>query len=231
MKRQAIIALTRTSQLLDSPCNTLMTVISVTSGAPQMFMVRRNLPAQQLHPNLTTGFKLVDNQTLPNTSKLWLYQHFIIPKLSWYLTALDLTLTFVKRLQAKATKYLKKWSGLPRSANTAILFLGKSGRAGLHIPSIVTYWKQMQLVRLDILKHSADVRCCRLYDNLLQRQSTWSRKFPAAVEHACATTVVEANPTPASPQNLLTSESESRSFAETSIRPTATLDLGVRRRH
>ena len=70
----------------------------------------------------------------------------------------------------------------------------------------------MQLVRLDILKHSADVRCCRLYDNLLQRQSTWSRKFPAAVEHACATTVVEANPTPASPQNLLTSESESRSL-------------------
>ena len=93
-----------------------------------------------------------------------------------------------------------------------ILFLGKSGRAGLHITSIVTYWKQMQLVRLDILKHSADVRCCRLYDNLLQRQSTWSRKFPAAVEHACATTVVEANPTPTSPQNLLTSESESRSL-------------------
>ena len=82
----------------------------------------------------------------------------------------------------------------------------------MHITSIVTYWKQMQLVRLDILKHSADVRCCRLYDNLLQRQSTWSRKFPAAVEHACATTVVEANPTPASPQNLLTSESESRSL-------------------
>ena len=89
----------------------------------------------------------------------------------------------------------------------------------------------MQLVRLDILKHSADVRCCRLYDNLLQRQSTWSRKFPAAVEHACATTVVEANPTPTSPQNLLTSESESRSLQTHPSDRKPTLDLGVRHRH
>ena len=181
-------------------------------GRPTNVHGSEELARSTITSKLDEWLQLVDNQTLPNTSKLWLYQHFIIPKLSWYLTALDLTLTFVKRLQAKATKYLKKWSGLPRSANTASLFLGKSGRAGLHITSIVTYWKQMQLVRLDILKHSADVRCCRLYDNLLQRQSTWSRKFPAAVEHACATTVVEANPTPASPQNLLTSESESRSM-------------------
>ena len=150
-------------------------------GRPTNVHGSEELARSTITSKLDEWLQLVDNQTLPNTSKLWLYQHFIIPKLSRYLTALDLTLTFVKRLQAKATKYLKKWSGLPRSANTAILFLGKSGRAGLHITSIVTYWKQMQLVRLDILKHSADVRCCRLYDNLLQRQSTWSRKFPAAV--------------------------------------------------
>ena len=95
MKRQVIIASTRTLQLLDSPCNTLMTVISVTSDAPQMFMVWRSLPAQQLQPNLTNGFNLSTTKLYQNTSKLWLYQHFIIPKLSWYLTALDLTLTFV----------------------------------------------------------------------------------------------------------------------------------------
>ena len=54
----------------------------------------------------------------------------------------------------------------------AILFLGKSGRAGFYVTSIVTCWKQMQLVRLYILKHSADVRCCRspVYDNLLLLQ-------------------------------------------------------------
>ena len=202
-------------------------------GRPTNVHGSEKLARLTIKSKLDEWLQLVDNQTLPNTSKLWPYQHFIIPKLSWYLTALDLTLTLVKRLQAKATKYLKKWSALPRSANTAILFLamGKSGRAGLHITSIVTYWKQMQLVRLDILKHSADVRCCRLYNNLLQRQSTWSRKFPAAVEHACATTVVEANPTPASPQNLLTSESGKPLFAETSVRPKATLDLGVGHRH
>ena len=100
-------------------------------GRPTNVHGSEELARSTITSKLDEWLQLVDNQILPNTSKLWLYQHFIIPKLSWCLTALDLTLTFVKRLQAKATKYLKKWSGLPRSANTAILFLGKSGRAGL----------------------------------------------------------------------------------------------------
>ena len=55
-------------------------------------------------------------------------------------------------------------------------------------------WKQMQIVRMDLLKKSADPRCRKLYDAHVQRQSTWTKKFPPAVEHACAATVVEANP-------------------------------------
>ena len=57
----------------------------------------------------------------------------------------------------------------------------------------------MQIVRMDLLKNSADPRCRKLYDAHVQRQSTWTKKFPPAVEHACAATVVEANP-PASNQ-------------------------------
>ena len=136
----------------------------------------------------------VDALHLPSTCKLWLYQHFVVTKLCWFFTALDLSQTFVKSLQSKATKFLKSWSGLPRSANTTILFLGKSGRTGLHVTNLVTYWKQMQLVRMDILKRSADPRCNRVYDALLKRQTSWLRKYPPAVEHACATTVVDSNP-------------------------------------
>ena len=83
--------------------------------------------------------------------------------------------------------------------NTSILFWGKSGQAGLHITNLVTFWKQMQIVRMDLLKNSADPRCRKLYDAHIQRQNTWTKKFPPAVEHACAATVVEANP-PASNQ-------------------------------
>ena len=52
----------------------------------------------------------------------------------------------------------------------------------------------MQAVRLDILKNPSDPRCSRLYDRLLANQSQWSRRYPPSVEHACAATVVEANP-------------------------------------
>ena len=76
---------------------------------------------------------------LPSTCKLWLYQHFVATKLCWFFTALDLSQTFVKSLRSKATKFLKSWSGLPRSANTTILFLGKSRRTGLHVTNLVTY--------------------------------------------------------------------------------------------
>ena len=135
----------------------------------------------------------IDNLELPVTSKLWLYQHFVVSKLAWPFTSLDLSLTFVHELEAVANRFLKRWSGLPRGGNTAILHLGSSNRAGLHVKQLSTFWKQMQVVRMDILKHSADPRCRRIYDRSLASQSQWSRKYPPAVEHACASTVVEAN--------------------------------------
>ena len=42
----------------------------------------------------------VDALHLPSTCKLWLYQHFVVPKL---FTAIDLSQTFVTSLQSKAT--------------------------------------------------------------------------------------------------------------------------------
>ena len=109
----------------------------------------------------------------------------------WSLTVHDLSKNFVSKLQAMANTYLKKWAGLPRPANTAILFIGSSDRAGLRIKNLVTVWKQMQVVRMDILKLSRDDRCKLLYEAILERQTQWTRKYPPAVEHASASTVVD----------------------------------------
>ena len=104
---------------------------------------------------------VVHNGNLCGTIEAMQVQDVIVDlRPSWHSVNLhDVT---VRPTGSKVKKYLKKWSGLPQSANTVILLWDKSGQAGLHKTSIVTYWKQMQLVRLDILKHSADVRCCRL---------------------------------------------------------------------
>ena len=147
-----------------------------------------------IETNLRTWLDCVDNLCLPATAKLWLYQHLIVAKLSWPFTSLDLSLSFAKHLQALAAAYLKRWSGLPHPANVTILHTGSSKRAGLRITHLATFWKQMQAVRLDILQQSSDSRCSRLYDRLLLRQERWSRRYAPAVEHACALTVVNANP-------------------------------------
>ena len=176
-------------------------------GRPTNVRGCENLARSKISSKLKEWLLLVDAQHLPKTCKLWLCQHFIAAKMNWYFTALDLTATFVKTLQSVSTKFLKNWSGLPCPANTSILFWGKSGQAGLHITNLVTFWKQMQIVRMDLLKNSADPRCRKLYDAQVQRQSTWTKKFPPAVEHACTATVVEAIPlslTNCSPDQFVT---------------------------
>ena len=106
---------------------------------------------------------------------------------------LDLTLTFVKKLQAKSLVFLKKWVGLPRCANTAILFVGDRHRPGLKVHNLWTYWKQQQGVKFELLRNSVDPCCRKLHATILARQGSWRKRFAPAVEVACASTVVQAN--------------------------------------
>ena len=145
----------------------------------------------QLQAKLKTLLSIVDDSLLPGTSRLWLYHHFVVPKLSWAFLTLDLTLTFVKKLQAMAVAFLKKWSGLPHCANTAILFVGDKRRPGLKVHNLCTFWKQQQGVKFELLRKSLDPRCRKLHDIILARQGKWKRRFAPAVEVACATTVVD----------------------------------------
>ena len=147
----------------------------------------------QLQNKLDSLLSLLDSSLLPGTSRLWLYHHFVVPKLSWTFLTMDLTLTFVKKLQARSLVFLKKWSGLPRCANTAILFVGDRLRPGLKVHNLCTYWKQQQGVKFELLRTSTDPRCRKLYTVILARQGSWRKRFAPAVEVACASTVIQAN--------------------------------------
>ena len=152
----------------------------------------------QLQEKLDALLSLLDKTLLPATSRLWLYHHFVVPKLSWAFLTLDLTLTFMKKLQAKSLVFLKKWVGVPRCANTAILFVGDRHRPGLKVHNLCTYWKQQQGVKFELLRNSADPRCRKLHATVLARQGSWRKRFAPAVEVACASTVVQSNLTTAS---------------------------------
>ena len=49
-------------------------------------------------------------------------------------------------LQPIATTFLKRWSGLAKSADTGCLFLPKE-KGGLHLPSLVTLYKKLQVAK------------------------------------------------------------------------------------
>ena len=146
----------------------------------------------QLQAKLKTLLSIVDDSLPPGTSRLWLYHHFVVPKLSLAFLTLDLPLTFAKKLYAMAVAFLKKWSGLPRCANTAILFVGDQRRPVLKVHNLYTLWKQ-QGVKFELLRKSLNPRSRKLHDIILARQRKWKRRFAPAVEVACATTVVESN--------------------------------------
>ena len=76
----------------------------------------------------------VDGTAVTRKPKLLLFCAGVCPRLTWDLAILQLPITWITRsLDSMATKYVKKWSGLCRSANTAHLYLHKtSGGLGLY---------------------------------------------------------------------------------------------------
>jgi len=74
--------------------------------------------------NLNRMLQAVDQCPLTSHQKLRLFKAGICPRLSWLLLIEELPITWVEReLEATATRFLKKWSGLAKSANTALLYL------------------------------------------------------------------------------------------------------------
>ena len=96
-----------------------------------------------------------------------------------------------KELDSLATRFLKRWSGLTKSANTAILYLPHS-QGGLNLPRLSTMYKKLQVSRHTQLLTSRD-GCVRfLADRCLQKEHNLPRqKFRLA---ARAREVLEASP-------------------------------------
>ena len=146
-------------------------------------------------PTLESLLKTIDTTPLMASTKIWLYHHFVTTKVGCSLLINGLCLSFVKELQAAATRSLKRWVGLPRCANTSILFLGGPRQCGLKVRNLVTVWKQQQSIKLNLLEASADERCQFLAKSISDRQSNWTRtcQFASAREAQIAKTVVLAN--------------------------------------
>ena len=94
----------------------------------------RSMALSRLQAMLTA----VDDSLLSRSQKLLLYSAGICPRLTWPLLIQEFCISSMeKHIDPLVTRYLKKWAGLCRSCNTAILHL-PTGMGGFNLPHLST---------------------------------------------------------------------------------------------
>ena len=125
----------------------------------------------------------IESTPLLHVMKCWIYNYIIIPKLSWWFTVSSLSLDFSLHLHRLVLPYLKRWAGIPKGGNSAILFVGSRSSMGLGLKRIYTQYKAMQVVRRAILKKSADPLVQHVFTAEQSRQAKWpTSRFAPAIE-------------------------------------------------
>lgn len=68
-----------------------------------------------------------DKVPLDGRKKVWIYQHGILPMLSWDFMMTEICSTKLEKMEGQVTKYLKKWLKMTKSTDPSILYRGKFG--------------------------------------------------------------------------------------------------------
>ena len=93
---------------------------------------------------LSEMLSAIDDTLVTRKQKLLLYPGGVCPRLTWPLMIHEFPIPWMeKQVDPLVTGYLKKWLGLGRSANTALLYLPRSA-GGLNLPSLTTLHKHVR---------------------------------------------------------------------------------------
>ena len=178
-----------TGRLIDPKLHLANDTIPYAANGPVKFLgMQIHIPHDTTHAKeglinrLQQMLDRVDACPVTRHQKLRLYKAGICPRLSWLLTIEELPITWVERqLEAMATRYLKKWAGLAKSANTALLYLPQK-KGGINLPSLTSLYKRLQVSHQSQLLMSRDPCVRYLAEKGLQHDLTLSRKkFKASV--------------------------------------------------
>ncbi len=75
---------------------------------------------------LKEGLKRTDKSYLPGKYNVWCFQFTLYQRVIWPLKMCEIISTTVKKLDARANNYTRKWLGLPKGLSDATLF-GSNG--------------------------------------------------------------------------------------------------------
>lgn len=125
-------------------------------GIPISLHLPRKAPRQSIYSKVETMLIKIDKTLLSRQQKLNIFKIGVCPKITWDLTINNLPRSWLdNQLQPLATRYLKKWSGLAKSADVNRLFLPKSN-GGLALPSLSTLYNKLAVSKAGQLLQSCD---------------------------------------------------------------------------
>ena len=114
------------------------------------------LAREKITSKLTSLLSRVDNVPVTRKQKIKLYRLGICPRLSWDLTISEYPVSWLeKTLDPIVTRYLKRWTGLAKSADPARLFLPQT-EGGFHLSPPSTQYQKLQVGKASLLITSQD---------------------------------------------------------------------------
>ncbi|CAC5418562.1 unnamed protein product [Mytilus coruscus] len=94
--------------------------------------LKDNTSVKTVQTQVVDWLKKVDKSGLPGKFKAWIYQHGLLPRLTWLLMIYEMTATTVEAIERKINSHLRRWLGVPPSF-TAIGLYSRSSQLQLHI--------------------------------------------------------------------------------------------------
>jgi hypothetical protein len=114
--------------------------------------------------------EVVEASGVNGLCKLYLYEHFVVKRLSWVFLVHDLSVWFATDLDERITPRLKIWAGLFRGGDIGALYRLRE-HLGLQLTAIVEHYKHLQLVKCCLLENSADENVRAIYDHFVKLES------------------------------------------------------------
>ena len=136
-----------TRSITDGHTKFLGKVIDVSLSATKKTASKRMLC------HLTDLLTATDQLPIRGEYKMWIYRNYIISLLRFHLCVDAVSSCSISKLESIATRFLKKWLNLPRSATRVILYY-----PGVCCPSISHVSREAKLSLLACVSASADQR-------------------------------------------------------------------------
>ena len=147
---------------------------------------------QKIEALFLSDIDIVEKSKLNGFMKLWLYQFYILQRLSWPFIINDLSLSFALSLQRSINVKLKKWAGVYQSVDNTLLYRSKK-KFGLGLTAVTDHYQRMQLVKCELLRHSKDPVIQKLFKTREQLNAKMSRVWKATNVSLIANAEVELN--------------------------------------